>query len=133
MSAFFFEKNYVCVIIIIEGRRLVMNEFEKPISPSPFANLTEAELLFLLKNKKDSLTPAQILDIEARLNAFQQTMKQEATIEFTEPQKTYVKTMNNNNIKRNAGYADIVILMLSAWATCLCGLAYIYSQINIMG
>lgn len=110
-----------------------MNEFEKTIGPSPFANLTEAELLFLLKNKKDSLTPAQILDVQARLSNFQQTMKQEKEIEFTEPQKTYVKTMNNNNIERNAGYADIVILMLSAWATCLCGLAYIYSQINIIG
>ena len=54
-----------------------MNEFEKPISPSPFANLTEAELLFLLKNKKDSLTPAQILDVQARLSNFQQLMKQE--------------------------------------------------------
>lgn len=33
----------------------------------------------------------------------------------------------------DAGYINIIILMLTVWATCLCGMAYVYSQLSVMG
>lgn len=95
------------------------------ISPNPFENLNETELLFLLENNSDKLTQAQILDIKAKLNNFQIVRETETKQMENQVQKVYTKTMPN----KKAGYANIIVLMLTVWLTCLCGIAYIYFSI----
>ena len=106
-------------------------ENQNVISPNPFDSLSETDLIYLLKNNSAQLTEAQKLDIQARISNFERQRHAEMEIiDFPEPEKTYQKLPQNN---RRAGYVDIVILMLTVWATCLCGMAYIYSQLNILG
>ena len=102
-----------------------MDNINNGISPNPFEKLNETELLFLLEHNSDKLTEAQILDIKAKLSNFQIVRENESK-QIT-PQKVYTKTMP----KKEAGYTNIVALMLTVWVTCLCGIAYIY--FNIIG
>lgn len=101
------------------------------ISPSPFASLSETDLIYLLEHNSSQLTEAQKLDIQARISSFERARQAEMEIiDFPEPTKIYKKLPQN---KKRAGYIDIIVLMLTVWATCLCGMAYVYSQLNIMG
>lgn len=97
------------------------------ISQNPFEKLNETELLFLLEHNSDKLTEAQKLDIKAKLNNFQIVRENESKQMEKQVQKVYTKTMP----KKQAGYTNIVVLMLTVWFTCLCGIAYIY--FNIIG
>lgn len=95
------------------------------IQPSPFENLTETDLMFLLEHDKDKLTEQQIADIHTKLDSFEKE---------SEPNITQDKTMTlvpRNS--RRAGYVDVVILMLTTWITCLVGLAYIYLNLGVLG
>ena len=104
--------------------------FDNVISPNPLDNLTETDLIYLLQNNPQ-LPEAQKLDIQARISQFERARQAEMEIiDFPEPAKQYQKLPQNN---RRAGYVDIIVLMLTVWATCLCGMAYVYSQLNIMG
>jgi len=96
------------------------------ISQNPFEKLNETELLFLLEHNSDKLTEAQILDIKAKLNNFQIIRENEKRQEMPQVQKVYTKMPRNN---KKAGYANIIVLMLTVWLTCLCGMAYIYFSI----
>lgn len=106
-------------------------EFNNGISPNPFDKLSETELIFLLEHNSDKLTEAQKLDLQARINSFQSVKEEEIGLVQKTVQKVYTKTPRND--LRKAGYVDIIVLMLTVWVTCLCGMAYIYSQLNIMG
>ena len=100
------------------------------ISPNPLDKLSETELIYLLQTNPQ-LPEAQKLEIQARINRFEVERQAEMeVIDFPEPAKQYTKLPQNN---RRAGYVDIIVLMLTVWATCLCGMAYVYSQLNIMG
>jgi len=106
-------------------------ELNNGISPNPFDKLSETDLIYLLQNNSAQLTEAQKLDIQSRISNFERARQAEMEIiDFPEPQKTYQKLPQNT---RRAGYIDIIVLMLTVWATCLCGMAYVYSQLNIMG
>jgi len=101
------------------------------IGPNPFDSLSETDLIYLLQHNSEQLTEAQKLDIKARISKFEGARQAEMEIiDFPEPVKQYQKLPQNN---RRAGYVDIIILMLTVWTTCLCGMAYVYSQLNIMG
>ena len=106
-------------------------QFDNGIRPNPFEKLNETELMFLLEHNGEQLTEAQKLDIQAKLNSFQVLKGNEKKQDQPFVQKVYTKTMPQHN--RKAGYVNIIILMLTVWLTCLCGMAYIYSQLNIMG
>ena len=104
---------------------------ESVISPNPFDSLSETDLIYLLQHNSEQLTEAQKLDIQARISKFERVRQAEMeVIDFPEPAKQFKKLPQNN---RRAGYVDIIILMLTVWATCLCGMAYVYSQLNILG
>ena len=105
-------------------------EFNNGISPNPFDKLSETDLIFLLEHSSDKLTEAQKLDIQARINSFQSVREQEMEFVQRPTEKVYTKVRPNN---KKAGYVDVIVLMLTVWATCLCGMAYVYSQLNIMG
>jgi len=105
-----------------------MDNINNGISPNPFEKLNETELLFLLEHDSDKLTEAQKLDIKAKLNNFQIVRENETKQMESQIQKVYTKTMPQNN---KAGYTNIIVLMLTVWITCLCGVAYIY--FNIIG
>jgi len=103
------------------------------ISKSPLDGLNETELQLALNNPN---LPAPLrLEIESRLANF---VNEEPTRNYgvgNVNAKTMTKSLpqfkNSNNDR--AGYIDIIILMLVTWITCLCGMAYIYSHLNIMG
>ena len=95
------------------------------ISPNPFEKLNETELLFLLEHNKEMLTEAQILDIRAKLNNFQIIKETEKRQELPQVQKVYTKTLPNNR-----GYVNIIILMLTVWATCISSMFYIFSMLS---
>ena len=104
--------------------------FDNVISPNPLDRLSETELIYLLQTNPH-LPEAQKLDIQARISKLERARQEEMEIiDFPEPAKQYKKLPQNN---RRAGYIDIIILMLTVWATCLCGMAYVYSQLNIFG
>lgn len=103
------------------------------ISKSPLDGLNETELQLALNNP--NLPIALRLEIESRLANFE---NEKNTIGYgvgNVAAKTITKSLpqfkNSNNDR--AGYIDIIILMLVTWVTCLCGMAYVYSQLNIMG
>ena len=106
-------------------------EFNNGIGPNPFDKLSETDLIFLLEHNADKLTEAQKLDIQARINSFQSVREHEMEFVQRPTEKVYTKTQPRDFKK--AGYIDIIVLMLTVWVTCLCGMAYIYSQLNIMG
>ena len=104
--------------------------FDNVISPNPLDSLTETDLIYLLQTNPQ-LPEAQKLDIQTRIGKFERARQADMeVIDFPEPAKQFKKLPQNN---RRAGYIDIIVLMLTVWATCLCGMAYVYSQLNIMG
>lgn len=96
------------------------------ISPNPFEKLNETELLFLLEHNKEMLTEAQILDIQSKLNNFQIMKENEKKQEMPQVQKVYTKTIPKNN----KGYINIIVLMLTVWATCMCCMLYVFSMLR---
>lgn len=108
------------------------------ISKSPLDGLNETELQLALNNP--NLPDSLRLEIESRLANFE---SEKGTIDYgvgNVSAKTMSKSLpqfkNSNNDKSRydrAGYIDIIVLMLTVWATCLCGMAYVYSQLNILG
>lgn len=102
---------------------------ENKINPSPFDALSESDLIYLLEHNKESLTEAQIIDIQSRINRLQNNSED---LEYTLAKEKQLTLMPPKKTGR-AGYVDIIILMLTTWITCLCGMAYIYSRLNIIG
>lgn len=101
-------------------------EYENRVNPSLFDKLSNADLHYLLEHDKDKLTEAQVFDIQSRINRFE-----EEDIYDKSNDKTL--TLNIPKKFNKAGYVDIIVLMLVTWATCLCGMAYIYAKLNIIG
>ena len=106
------------------------------ISPSPLAGFSETDLRVFLD--KPGIPEALKLEAESRLAIMSRANDEVDTLGHGNSQvqaKTYSKSLSQfkNSRADDAGYVNIIILMLTVWATCLCGMAYVYSQLRIMG
>lgn len=95
------------------------------LTSNPLDKLSGTELQFLLTHNKEVLSEAQVIEIEARLSRMEDQ-------EFTEDLGKSLVLMPKKKKIGRAGYVDVIILMLTTWATCLLGMAYIYVKLGIM-
>lgn len=122
---------------LLNDENLVGNaiSMDTGISPSPLDNMDAGELEVLL-NMPDVDTA---LKMEARAKLDRMTREEVDTLGRGNSQ-VQAKRMSlasepfkSKGREDDAGYINIIILMLTVWATCLCGMAYVYSQLSVMG
>ena len=118
---------------LLNDENLVGNaiSMDTGISPSPLDNMDAGQLEVLLNMPVDE---ALKMEARARLNS----MKRDEIVTLgrgNSQAKTYTNALPQfkNSRADDAGYINIIILMLTVWATCLCGMFYVYSQLSIMG
>lgn len=106
------------------------------ISHSPLDKMDAGELEVLL-NMPDV---DEALKMEARAKLDRMTREEVDTLGRGNAQQVQAKRMSlasepfkSKGREDDAGYINIIILMLTVWATCLCGMAYVYSQLSVMG
>lgn len=101
------------------------NQNDSVLTTNPLDKLSDTELQYLLDHNKEVLSEAQVIEIEARLTRTEDN-------EFTQDLgKSLILTPPKKKMGR-AGYVDVIILMLTTWATCLLGMAYVYVKLGIM-
>ena len=102
---------------------------------SRFSNMSTEDLNDILNFGRSKITEAEALEIEAILNSRKREDEVDTLGRGNFQAKTYTKALPQfkNSRADDAGYINIIILMLTVWATCLCGMFYVYSQLSIMG
>ena len=102
---------------------------------SRFSNMSTEDLNDILNFGRSRITEAEALEIEAILNSRKREDEVDTLGRGNSQAKTYTKALPQfkNSRADDAGYINIIILMLTVWATCLCGMFYVYSQLSIMG
>lgn len=122
---------------LLNDENLVGNSIsvDTGISPSPLDNMDAVELEVLLNMPNVD----EALKMEARAKLDRMTREEVDTLGRGNSQ-VQAKRMSlasepfkSKGREDDAGYINIIILMLTVWATCLCGMAYVYSQLSIMG
>lgn len=105
------------------------------ISHSPLDKMDAGELEVLLN--MPNVDTALKMEARARLNSMK---REEGDTLGRGNAQVQAKRMSlasepfkSKGREDDAGYINIIILMLTVWATCLCGMAYVYSQLSIMG
>lgn len=118
---------------LLNDENLVGNaiSMDTGISPSPLDNMDAGQLEVLLNMPVDE---ALKMEARARLNSMKRD-EIDTLGRGNSQAKTYTNALPQfkNSRADDAGYINIIILMLTVWATCLCGMFYVYSQLNIMG
>ena len=106
---------------------------------SRFSNMSTEDLNDLLNFGKSRITEAEVLEIESILASRRREEDEVDTLGRGNSQ-VQAKRMSlasepfkSKGREDDAGYINIIILMLTVWATCLCGMAYVYSQLSVMG
>ena len=110
------------------------NSFGIPTN-SRFSDKSTEDLNDLLNFGRSIITEAEVLEIEAILNSRKREDEVDTFGRGNSQAKTYTNALPQfkNSREDDAGYINIIILMLTVWATCLCGMFYVYSQLSIMG
>lgn len=124
---------------LLNDKNLVGNAISMAtgISHSPLDKMDAGELEVLLNMPNVD----EALKMEARAKLDSMTREEVDTLgrgnsQVHVPAKTYTNALpqfKNKSRADDAGYINIIILMLTVWATCLCGMAYVYSQLSVMG
>lgn len=102
-----------------------------------FSNMSTEDLNDILNFGRSKITEAEALEIEAILRS----RKREDDVDTLGHGNSQVQSKRislaskpfKSKSNDDAGYINIIILMLTVWATCLCGMFYVYSQLSIMG
>ena len=109
----------------------------KTIFVSRFSKMPTEDLNDILNFGRSKITEAEALEIEAILRSRKREDEVDNTLDRgNSPAKRKSlasKPFKSEGGEDDAGYINIIILMLTVWATCLCGMFYVYSQLSIMG